>query len=70
MAKFFDHRYNKITTKQILMASSDTQEGDKSVNTPFARQYRSSLGITWDILQVRMECRNDKDQQDQQKIHL
>lgn len=56
MVKIFDHRYNKIMTKQVLMSSSDTQEDNKPVNTPFARQYRSSLGITWDILQACIDA--------------
>lgn len=38
------------------MASSNTQESDKSVNMPFARQHRSSLGITWDILQACIDA--------------
>ena len=36
--------------------TSDTQDGDKSSNMLFVRQYRSSLGITLDILQACMEA--------------
>ena len=34
----------------------DTQESDKPVDMLFVRQYRSSLGITLDILQACMEA--------------
>lgn len=36
--------------------TSDAQEGDKPANMSFVRQYRSALGITWDILQACMEA--------------
>src|SRR5579872_5367042 len=36
--------------------TSNTHESDKSVSNPFLKhQYRTSLGITWDILQACME---------------
>ena len=39
------------------MASSDTQEENKPANTPFLKhQYRTSLGITWDILRACMDA--------------
>jgi len=39
------------------MASSDTQEDNQPVSTPFLKpQYRNSLGITWDILQACIDA--------------
>src|SRR5579872_6150812 len=39
------------------MTSSNTHESDKSISNPFLKhQYRTSLGITWDILQACMEA--------------
>ncbi|SMH71469.1 winged helix-turn-helix domain-containing protein [Candidatus Nitrosotalea okcheonensis] len=39
------------------MPSSNTQENDESVSTPFLKhQYRTSFGITWDILRACMEA--------------